>query len=120
MASLFSTPISRRQLTIASGSAALFAALASLGMAPTPRAAQASEAGSTFVYALAGDPGSGFNPFTTSDRYGLTTLETIYSPLFTVEVDGSLTYFLATGFDESDDRLTYTVHLRDDADVEKC
>ena len=68
---------------------------------------------STFTYAIAGDPGANVNVITTSDRFGLMTLKMIYSPLYMYNADG-INYFLAKGIEASDDKLTYTVTLRDD------
>ena len=48
----------------------------------------------TFTYAIDGDPMS-LNPVTVSDRWGLTTVNMIYSPLIRVEGDGSQKYELA-------------------------
>lgn len=69
--------------------------------------------GSTFTYAIAGDPGANVNVITTSDRFGLMTIKMIYSPLYMSNADG-IDYFLAKSMDVSDDKLTYTMHLRDD------
>ncbi|WP_312441162.1 ABC transporter substrate-binding protein [Lacrimispora sp.] len=68
---------------------------------------------STFTYAIAGDPGANVNVITTSDRFGLMTIKMIYSPLYMYNADG-VNYFLAKSIDTSDDKLTYTMHLRDD------
>lgn len=67
----------------------------------------------TFTYAIAGDPGANVNVITTSDRFGLMTIKMIYSPLYMYNADG-INYFLAKSIDTSDDKLTYTMHLRDD------
>lgn len=67
----------------------------------------------TFTYAIAGDPGANVNVITTSDRFGLMTLKMVYSPLYMYNADG-INYFLAKSIDTSDDKLTYTMHLRDD------
>lgn len=66
----------------------------------------------TFTYAIAGDPQETINPITTSDRWGLTTLKMIYSPLFMNNADG-VNWFLATDYSTTDN-LTYTFHLRKD------
>ncbi len=68
---------------------------------------------STFTYAIAGDPGANVNVITTSDRFGLMTIKMIYSPLYMYNADG-INYFLAKSVEPSEDKLTYTVHLRDD------
>lgn len=67
----------------------------------------------TFTYAIGGDPGETVNVITTSDRYGLSTIKMIYSPLYMNNADG-INWFLATGYTVSDDNLTYTFTLRDD------
>lgn len=67
----------------------------------------------TFTYAIAGDPNETVNVITTSDRYGLTTVKMIYSPLYMNNADG-INWFLATDYTVSDDNLTYTFTLRDD------
>lgn len=68
---------------------------------------------STFTYAIAGDPGANVNVITTSDRFGLMTIKMVYSPLYMYNADG-INYFLAKSIDTSDDKMTYTIHLRDD------
>ena len=67
----------------------------------------------TFTYAIDGDPMS-LNPVTVSDRWGLTTVNMIYSPLIRVEGDGSQKYELAKDLEVSEDGKTITVSLRDD------
>lgn len=67
----------------------------------------------TFTYAIAGDPGANVNVITTDDRFGLMTIKMIYSPLYMCNADG-INYFLAKSMDISDDKRTYTMHLRDD------
>lgn len=75
--------------------------------------AQADEAGPTFVYGIAGDPGSSVNPFTTEDRFGMMVLQAVYSTLAYVADDGTVVYNLAESIDTSDDGLVLTAHLRD-------
>lgn len=69
--------------------------------------------GSTFTYAIGGDPGANVNVITTSDRFGLMTIKMIYSPLCMYNADG-INWFLATGVDVSEDSTEYTFHLRED------
>ena len=83
--------------------------LAQLG---APSVAYAAD-GATFTYAIAGDPSVSPNVITTSDRYGLMTLELVYSHLLAVEADGTETFYLAESYEWSDDQLTLTVHLRE-------
>jgi peptide/nickel transport system substrate-binding protein len=50
---------------------------------------------------------------TTFDNNSIYVMEQIMEPLFTVSKDGSkVEPWLATGYDMSDDKLTYTIHLR--------
>lgn len=69
--------------------------------------------GSTFTYAIGGDPGANVNVITTSDRFGLMTIKMIYSPLCMYNADG-IEWFLAESVDTSDDNTEYTFHLRKD------
>lgn len=75
--------------------------------------ARADEAGPTFTYGIAGDPGSAMNPFTTEDRYGMMVLQAVYSTLAYVADDGTVTYNLAEGVETSDDGTVLTAHLRE-------
>lgn len=68
---------------------------------------------STFTYAIAGDPTESVNVITTSDRWGLSTVKMIYSPLYMNNADG-INWFMATDYTVSGDNLTYTFNLRDD------
>ncbi len=110
MESITSSQLSRRSFV---GASAAVAAVAGLSFLGTPVQAHASQAGTTFVYAIAGDPGSIVNPITTSDRFGLMTLQAIYSKLLEVNSDGTVTYLIAESVDEDPDGVTYTVHMRD-------
>ncbi len=82
--------------------------------AATDAPAETTTGGKTFRYAIAGDPSVSPNPITTSDRFGLMTLKLIFSPLFQYNADG-IEYFLAESYEESEDHLTFTIHLREDA-----
>lgn len=79
----------------------------------TADAAGEKTEGSTFTYAIGGDPGANVNVITTSDRYGLMTIKMIYSPLCMYNADG-INWFLAESVDTSEDNMTYTFHLRKD------
>ena len=79
MQPITSSQLSRRSFVGAS--AAVMAAAAGLSFLGAPAEVKASQAGTTFVYAIAGDPGSVTNPITTSDRFGLMTLQAIYVEL---------------------------------------
>ncbi len=61
----------------------------------------------------AGDPSS-TNPINTSDRWGLTVTNMIYSPLVTVEADGTTQNALAESVEPAEDGLSLTVHLKQD------
>ena len=111
MQPITSSQLSRRSFVGAS--AAVMAAAAGLSFLGAPAEVKASQAGTTFVYAIAGDPGSVTNPITTSDRFGLMTLQAIYSKLVEVNSDGTVTYLIAESVDEGDNGVTYTLHLRD-------
>jgi len=68
---------------------------------------------STFTYAISGDPSS-TNPINTSDRWGLTVTNIIYSPLVIVEGDGTTKNALAESVEPAADGLSVTVHLKKD------
>lgn len=68
---------------------------------------------STFTYAISGDPSS-TNPINTSDRWGLTVTNIIYSPLVIVEGDGTTKNALAESVEPAADGLSVTVHLKQD------
>lgn len=65
-----------------------------------------------FVYGINGDPGNSVNVITTSDRFGLMEVKTIYSPLYMYNGKGNVKYFLATSMTPSKDLLSYTAKLR--------
>ncbi|HEL2575888.1 TPA: ABC transporter substrate-binding protein [Streptococcus suis] len=67
----------------------------------------------TFTYAIDGDPSS-TNPLNTSDRWGLTLTNFIYSPLIRIEADGSYVNELAESYEIAEDGLSITVKLRQD------
>ncbi len=67
----------------------------------------------TFTYAISGDPTS-TNPINTSDRWGLTVTNMIYSPLVIVEADGTTQNALADSVEPAEDGLSLTVHLKKD------
>ena len=105
--------MSRRSFMGVAAGALAAAGLAQVGIsASDAQFAYASEGGKTFTYAIAGDPSVSPNVITTSDRFGLMTLKLVYSPLWMCNADG-INYFLAESYDESDDHLTLTVHLRE-------
>lgn len=66
----------------------------------------------TFIYAIDGDPTS-INPITSSDRWGLTFINTVYSPLVRVNAYGVYENVLADNVVISEDGLKVTVTLKD-------
>ncbi len=66
----------------------------------------------TFTYAISGDPTS-LNPITTSDRWGLTVTNMIYSPLVRIEGDGSQKMELAESLEPATDGKSLIVKLKD-------
>lgn len=67
----------------------------------------------TFTFAIDSDPVS-FNPISANDRWGMTTVNLIFSPLARAEADGSIKNELAKEIVKSDDGLSVTVTLKDD------
>lgn len=67
----------------------------------------------TFTYAISGDPLS-LNPINTSDRWGLTTANIVYSPLAHFNPDGTASNDLAESITQASDGLSVTVKLRKD------
>ncbi|GGI64667.1 MULTISPECIES: ABC transporter substrate-binding protein [Enterococcus] len=65
----------------------------------------------SFTYAISGDPSS-TNPINTSDRWGLTMNNMIYSPLVVVETDGTQRNALAESVEAAEDGLSLTVQLK--------
>ncbi len=68
---------------------------------------------STFTYAINGDPNS-MNPVNVGDRWGLTTINMIFSPLVRIEGDGSHKNELAESLTPSEDGKELLVKLRQD------
>lgn len=67
----------------------------------------------SFTYAINGDPNS-MNPINTSDRWGLTVTNMIYSPLVRVQGDGTAENELAESIETAKDGKAITVHLKKD------
>ena len=67
-----------------------------------------------FTYAIGGDTGNTLNTFTADDRWGLMTSNMVSSPLYRVNMDGSLEYILAESMEPSADGLVYTMKLKPD------
>jgi peptide/nickel transport system substrate-binding protein len=66
----------------------------------------------TFVFGIDGDPGSAINTITTSDRYGLSSVKLLFSPLFVYNGPDAKVFFLAESVTPSKDFKTYTAKLR--------
>ncbi len=88
------------------------AASASASAPATQTTAQAPK--ESFVYGIDGDPGNNINPITVSGRYDLSAAKAMFSPLWVWNSDDDIEFVLATEIKPSDDKLTYTVKLRDD------
>lgn len=67
----------------------------------------------TFTYAISSNP-TATNPIVTSDRWGLTVANMMYSPLVRVDGDGNQENELAESVNVSEDGMTITVTLRKD------
>ncbi len=105
--------VSRRSLIKGSAAAALGLGLASaLPAGLAPQVAQASEAG-TFTVAI------NFMPSSLQPAYGnddqVTTVSPAYEFLFQELAGEEIEYHLADSLEISDDGLTYTLHIRDNA-----
>lgn len=79
----------------------------------SPAKTSSSETPETFTYAIDGDPSS-TNPINTSDRWGLTLTNILYSPLIRVEADGTYVNELAESYEIASDGLSITVNLKKD------
>ena len=80
------------------------------GTSPT-ESAPTSTATGTLTYVISSDPTS-LNPINTSDRWGLTTTNIVYSPLAHVQVDGTVVPDLAESIEPAEDGLSVTVKLK--------
>lgn len=69
------------------------------------------QAGGTIAIVAGGDPNS-LNPLFSSDRVSMTVNNTLFAPLYVEESNGDLTYFLAESLKPSEDKLTYTLILK--------
>ena len=87
------------------------AVLAACGGGNSSSSTNSAASTDTFTYAIDGDPSS-TNPINTSDRWGLTLTNFIYSPLIRVEADGSYVNELADSYEIASDGLSITVKLR--------
>ncbi len=67
----------------------------------------------TFTYAVGGEPNY-LDPAIGSDSVTTFVTNQIYFPLFYIGTDGSMVNAACTGYDVSEDGLTYTLHLTED------
>ncbi len=74
--------------------------------------ALANKANDTLIYGIEGDPGNDINTITTSGRYDLMTERMLYSTLYNYYGPDDITYNLAESVEASEDKMTYTVKLR--------
>jgi len=74
-------------------------------------AVDAQEENPTFTMAISGSPTS-TNPIVAGDRFGLTVVNMIYSPLAHLNANGETELILAENYQVSEDGLTITVDLR--------
>ena len=75
--------------------------------------AMADKANDTLIYGIEGDPGNDINTITTSGRFDLMTERMLYSNLYNYYGPDDITYNLAQSLEVSEDKMTYTVKLRD-------
>ena len=76
--------------------------------------AQGASAENTFTYAIAGDTGNTLNPLTADDRYGLMASKMLYTPLYFINLDGSVDYILAESMESNEDGTVWTCKLKPD------
>ena len=115
MRSSLTAPLSRRSLVRGTLAATLGLGLASVlpaGLAP--QAARAAESDGTFTMAISFMPSS-LQPSSGGNDDQTIVVRPVYECLFQ-ELDGDkIEYHLADRLDISEDGLTYTIHIRDDA-----
>lgn len=66
----------------------------------------------TFTYAIQSDTGNTLNYFTTDTREGMSFINMINKPLFTLAADGSFNFYTAESF-ETEDGVTYVLKLKE-------
>ena len=66
----------------------------------------------TFTYAVSDDPGNTLNVLTADDRVSLMMAKLVATPLYSMNADGSLNYYIAENLEPSEDGLTYTCKLK--------
>ncbi len=72
-----------------------------------------SEAKEIFVFGIDGDPSANINPLSAGSRYDLTACQSIFSKLFEYDESNGYVPNLAESYEISEDKLTYTVKLRE-------
>src|SRR5574337_115942 len=101
-------------VTLLFATAGLFLAACSTSSSPnkaTTSKTETTKDASSFTYAISGNPAS-LNPINTSDRWGLTVTNMIYSPLVAIETDGTQKNILADSIEAAKDGLSVTVKLK--------
>ena len=89
-------------------------ALASPALAASPMAGEKLADDQTFTYADL-DEFSSVDPQIVEDVSGSDVVRDLFEGLFSQDAKGNLVPGVATSYDVSDDKLTYTFHLRDNA-----
>ena len=89
-------------------------ALASPTLAASPMAGEKLAADQTFTYSDI-DEFSSVDPQIVEDVSGSDIVRDLFEGLFNQDAKGNLVPGVATSYDVSDDKLTYTFHLRDNA-----
>lgn len=80
----------------------------------TKKAAAGEKSGDdTFTFAIDSDPLS-LNPISANDRWGMTSVNMMFSPLARTEGDGTVKNELAETIEKADDGLSVTATLKDD------
>ncbi len=88
----------------------LFLAACGSGSSTTTSSTTTADS-STFTYAISGDPSS-MNPINTSDRWGLTVANMIFSPLVAIDGEGNSENVLAESVEPAADGKSVTVKLK--------
>ncbi len=89
-------------------------ALASPALAASPQPGEKLAADQTFTYADL-DEFTSLDPQIVEDVSGSDVIRDLFEGLFNQDAKGNLVPGVATSYDVSDDKLTYTFHLRDNA-----
>ncbi|MGM0237557.1 hypothetical protein [Enterococcus sp. AZ103] len=87
--------------------------LGGLGFGQAIKVAEAKEsADDTFTFSIDSDPVS-LNPISANDRWGMTAVNLVFSPLARSESDGAIKNELANEIVKADDGLSVTVTLKE-------